>query len=88
MKPNDSAKVPVSPEAVSALAGREITREQALAGLGDPSTWAKEAEALKAEMKAKPTINSAARFFRWIIPLLWFAGFVLAMIALAHKLKP
>lgn len=37
------------------LGGAPVTREQALAGLGDPATWDSEAKALYAEFEKKPS---------------------------------
>jgi len=38
----------------SPISGRQITRKEALKGLGDPKNWKQESEAVYAEFRAKP----------------------------------
>jgi len=42
----------------SNIGGKEITREEALEGLGDPSTWKKESEELYKKFREKPTVKT------------------------------
>ena len=43
----------------SPIGGRQITRKEALKGLGDPKKWKKEADAVYAEFRAKPVQRKA-----------------------------
>ena len=38
----------------SPISGRQITRKEALKGLGDPKKWKRESDAVYAEFQAKP----------------------------------
>ena len=44
----------------SPIGGHQITRKEALKGLGNPKKWKKEADALYAEFRAKPVQRKAS----------------------------
>lgn len=48
----------------SPISGRQITRKEALKGLGDPKKWQKDSDAVYAEFRAKPQKKSHLSLFQ------------------------
>jgi hypothetical protein len=48
----------------SPIGGHQVTKKEALRGLGDPKTWKKESASLYAEFRAKPKRQTPVTLFQ------------------------